>query len=228
MALAFAPSSFLPIRSRPRPCTLRCSLAVPRNLNEAITVCARSLDAAVASGARRMRIRALVPGLNVALEDSFPYNEQLLLMLTLSLVRSSKALTTAPHVALLFKSAGTAAAASNACAKSGEPLPSHVDIGVYDDSTQVQTTGAVRVIVNPVSARGNPVLDELERAVARDPDATWVLLNPDFTGDRSALGVRELDRRAEFLKQFTDVFYFRNLVSTTIHAPARTHAFMCF
>eukprot|EP00171_Calliarthron_tuberculosum_P020992 IDg20992t1 len=187
---------------------IRCCSAVPRNLNEAVKVCARALDAAAAGGARRMRVRALVPGLNPALEDSFPYNEKLLLMLTLSLVRTSDALAEAPRVALLFKSAGTAAAATNACKSSGERLPDHVDIGVYDDARALpeKIDGAVRVIVNPVSARGNPVVNEIERAVNRDPGATWVLLNPDFDADRSAMGVRELDRRADFLSQFVDVF----------------------
>lgn len=192
---------------------------MPQNLNEVVQGCARGIDLAFVSGHRRLQVRALVPGLNSALEDAFPYNEKLLQMLTLSLVRTSSVLIEAPRVALLFKSAGTAAAAQQAYLKANEPMPPNLDLGAYDGSPlsaiDDNGNGAVRVIVNPISARGNPILPDIETAVKEEPRATWILLNADFTADRSALGIRELDRRAAFLNTFVDVFYFRNLVRCT-------------
>lgn len=171
-----------------------------------------------------MRVRALVPGLNVNLEDTFPYNERLLLMLVLSLARTASVTANAERVNLRFKSAGTAASALKTYG--GEELPVNIHVGVYDDPED--TEGDVNIIINPVAARGNPVLAEIERSVNRAPDQIWILLNPDFSADRSALGMRDQSRRKEFIDKFADVFYFRNLfiISRPTLVPVEKGAMM--
>ncbi len=194
---------------RPRyRCTATPPVTVPANINEVVQTCASGLDRASAAGYKRMRVRALVPGLNPGLENNFPYNEKLLLMLVLSLARTASLTSKAERVNLRFKSAGTAASALKTYGE-GEPLPANIHLAVYDDPND--TEGDVNIIINPVAARGNPVLAEIERALGRAPEATWILFNPDFSADRSALGMRDQTKRDEFLKQFVDAFFFRNL-----------------
>lgn len=184
--------------------------AVPRNINEVVQACVSAIDSASAAGIRRMRIRALLPGLNPSLEDSFPYSEKLLLMCVLSIARMSE-VCTSTEVNLRFKSTGTAASALQTYGTEN-PLPANINITVYDDRDDLTCEpDSVNIIINPVAARGNPVLKEIETGVAKCPDGIWVLFNPDFTADRAALGMKYQQRRLDFLATFVDVFYFRNL-----------------
>lgn len=193
-----------------------CS-AVPRNLNEIVRVAAAGLDRAAAKGTARLQIDALVPGLNPTLEDSFPYNERLLVMLVRALLTQSTALRDSARVALLFKSEGTAASARQVYKKEGD-LPANATIASYylrdgDGESRLAGTDGFNVIINPVNARGNPVIVDVMRLVEQQPEAGWVMLNPDFSADRSALGMKDVKHRQEFLDTFQSVFYFRNLVS---------------
>lgn len=187
--------------------------AVPRNINEVVQECVSGIDRASAAGIRRMRIRALIPGLNPALEDTFPYSEKLLLMCVLSIARTSQVCLGCTQVNLRFKSAGTAASALQAFgADEDNPLPANVNITTYvDDDDSDDDSDSVNIVINPVAARGNPVLEEIEAAVGKSPGGTWLLFNPDFTADRAARGMKDQQKRAEFIESFVDVFYFRNL-----------------
>lgn len=197
------------VRAAPRACA-----RVPANVGQSVAAASAAIDSAAADAVRRMQVALLVPGLNVQLENSFPYSDALLYTIVASLARSG--VLAGAEVSLLFKSAGTAAAFQN----EHRPLPDNVSVasffgrdtpGAGQRPRVVQAPG-FNVVVNPVSARGDPVLRDIRALVETAPDASWILLNPDFSGDRSALGVRDITEQNAFLDTFRQVYYFRNLV----------------
>lgn len=188
---------------------------------------------------RRAAVNLLTPGLNPALEDTYPYSESALCdaaaLLALAAVRAYPA---APHVALLFKSAGNAASARAYYTSPASPAPSSfaealaagdISIGSFagrdaarprPDAAAPCPPRAVVVVVNPVSARGDPVVADVRALVeageAAAPDTAptaHVLLNPDFDADVSALGMRDRAERDSFLKSFESSYYLRTLAS---------------
>lgn len=204
--------------------TTRVRACVPTSPEEVVSIGARAIDNAWKSGVRRMQIGALIPGLNPALEETFPYNDQLLVQTVRRLVEESDTIRNAPHIALLFKSAGTAAAALDLYQKTTQ-LQENVSVASFfrrdtpvGDASRLAEAPGFNIVVNPVNSRGDPVILDIMDLVKEQPEASWILINPDFTGDRSALGVREIDRRNKFLSDFAQVFYFRNLVRRLLNA----------
>lgn len=187
----------------------------PTTLDVLIPQVAATVDTAIANGHRRLQLTTLIPGLNPQIENTVPYNEELFQQISLQLILSSEKLSQYPTISLLFKSAGTAAAALNQFRKSEIAIPENVNIASYfgrDAAMGKSRIGNANIIVNPASARGNPVFKDLMSLLAEDKDAIWILINPDFSADRAALGMREIEETEMFLASFTSVFYFRNLV----------------
>lgn len=193
----------------------------PCNLDETVALASTSLAAVLSTGAKRAKLSAIIPGLNPLIEDTVPYSDSTLNTLAYGLAKSP-ALSDG-SVALLFKSAGTAAAARQFLA----PADDKLTFASYfrRDATTARVSKHVNLVVNPTSARGDRVMDDLEAVIAEAPHAVWVLLNPDFGIDRAAVGMREISRRDSFLSSFQNAFYFRNLVRPS---PAPRPSFRLF
>jgi Domain of unknown function (DUF1995) len=210
-------------RISPQCCASVPSPAVPTSFSEAVAGAAAALSTAAAP---RATVSALVPGLNPALEDTAPYSDATLCDLALGLAVALSGCTDPPRrVALLFKSAGTAAAARAYYTASSPLLPS-LSIASFaardaaraapsQPPPRVVPVGAVGIFVNPVNSRGDPVdRDDVQPLVEREGDESdFILLNPDFAADSSALGVAEMSRRASFLRTFVCAYYFRSVFS---------------
>lgn len=212
-----APSPSLPHRRtrirlhlQPHACATAASKPPPRNVDETITLAGASLDAVLNTGAKRAKLSAVIPGLNPLIEDAVPYSDTLLNNVAYGLTQQCLTLASVPSVAVLFKSAGTAAAARASLG----PVDERVTFGSYfrRDGSGARVSQHANLVVNPTSARGDRIMDDLEAVLSEAPDATWVLLNADMGIDRAAVGMREIARRDDFLAGFVDAFYFRNLV----------------
>lgn len=219
-------------------CRVAPTACVPRSVEDTVRVASRSIEEAASQGVRQMQLGVLVPGLNPSLEENVPYNEGLLFAVAAALATECNLFKDAPKVSLLFKSAGTAASASQNYKKNEEKLLQNpnVSIASFDKRDQdfeapsdaqslsssgnvtAEGSGAVQdsakpvnLIVNPVSARGDPLVDHLAQLTSNRQSEFWIMLNPDFTADRSALGLRDMGKREAFLQSFAQIFYFRNL-----------------
>lgn len=180
------------------------------------------MSQALSNGHRKLLINAKIPGLNPALEQIFPFSSSLLNIVSRSLITQTPNLSNLPSACLLFSSSGSSAQASAQYARDDSLLPSipssslslwtasyaQRDMGGNSDGC---TSEYANVIVNPVTSRGDPIMDALEMTVQQNPQATWILLNPDLGADRAAVGMRESARRADFQQQFTTAFYYRPL-----------------
>lgn len=201
--------------SKPRACSNDVSppLTPPTTLDQTLTLAATSLDKALSTGVKRANLTALIPGLNPLIEETVPYSDSLLNNLSYSLTHRSTALSSSPSVALLFKSAGTAAAARVQYPDNDDARVQFSSYFRRDASAGGSVSPHANIIIHPISSRGDRVMDDLEAIIECAPDASWILLNADFGIDRAAVGMRELARRDRFLNSFVNVFYFRNLVS---------------
>lgn len=195
--------------------THSCARLVPNDVPSLVTLAA---DAYAAAGRpARARLTALIPGLNPALEETFPYSDRLLCDVALALARAT---ANRRRVRLLFKSAGTAAAASQYYAKGSQEGPLGEDISLASfnkrdssrDGTPLVSSGELGIFVNPKNSIGDPVILDVQHVVDTAPaDASWILFNHDFTADRNALGLAEQTRRTAFVESFCEVFYFRSV-----------------
>lgn len=181
----------------------------------------------------------LTPHLNPALEDTFPYSEATLCdAAALLALAAARAYPAAPHVAVLFKSAGNAASARAYYTGRAAHVPPEfaealdngaVSIASYAGRDAARPTSnvalpyppsAVVIVVNPVSARGDPVVADLrallDAGAAAGPDVgptAYLLFNPDFDADVSALGMADRAARDVLLASFDDAYYLRTLAS---------------
>jgi Domain of unknown function (DUF1995) len=179
-------------------------------------------DALSAAKSPRSKIHALVPGLIPGIEDAYPYNETLLYDLVLAIaIRLAEFRI---KIVLLFKSAGTVAAATQYYRKSDKfpDIPETISLASFcprdgpRDGKPLIPPDALGIVVNPVNSRGDPVILDIASMVGScATSCEWILFNPDFTADRSALGVAEVSRRNAFLETFEDVFYLRNLFAVS-------------
>lgn len=226
--------------------------SVPQDAAELISQAVAAITSAEATAGhnRRHRVTALIPGLNSLIEDTYPYNDALLMELVMELAvrlsqNTSEQAGEPERVCILFKSVGTAAAAAKYYSQTrtstgkgvedGSPsepsdgnvptsptraFPEHITLGSYAkrDGPRVGEgplvpPGARAILVNPMSSRGDPLVPELTQLVNETSDATckWVMVNEDFSGDRSAAGIAEMGRRNEFLSSFSQTYYMRNL-----------------
>lgn len=167
----------------------------------------QSVKAALQAGHGRVRVDAIIPGLNVRVEETYPYSSATLNTVALQTALNSGLVGDAQRCALLFASAGAAAAARTQYRRDGVALPEQLDTASFSDAPSADAN----VVVAPVATRGDALLPVLEAAVGRAPHAVWVLLNADLSGDRAAVGMRESARRARFEDSFERAFYFRNL-----------------
>lgn len=241
--LAFSPSLPLPrithaqvspssICRRPSICCAS-SPDPPTSIEAAVALAAKSVDNAISAGVKRVRVTALIPGLNPIAEDTYPFSLSLQNILARALVTQTSTLSALPDASLLFESAGTAAAASAQYTRdAGETYVRGDDDDNNDDTVNNEDGQSVRVktasfagrdfvegraskhanvLVAPVSSRGDPIMDDLEAVIREAPDAVWVLFNARLDVDRAAVGMAESTRRASFEESFEDIFYFRNL-----------------
>lgn len=218
------PRSRAGARQRVRPVAI-CAAAAPppppTDIDGAIALASKSLSDTIASGTKRAKLSALIPGLNPLIEETVPYSDALLNTIAYGLACSCPALAEQPSVALLFKSAGTAAAAQ---ASLRPPQDGPVTFASYfrrdGGESTTRASPHANVLINPTSVRGDRIMDDLETVVDEAPEALWVVLNPDLGLDRAAVGMREMTRRDNFLKTFSTAFYFRNLVGLSISSLA--------
>lgn len=221
--------SLRPVRHTRRPPTT-CSARrpPPTSLPDALSLAKPALKQLLSLPAPRVKLRLLIPGLNTLLEDTFPYSDATLnTAAALAALAALDALPAAP-CALLFKSAGTAAAArafyASSPANVPEPFASLVGTRVSlasfagrdASAAPPYPPGAIVILVNPATARGDPVVRDIDALLAAGaasptPPAAWVLLNPDFDAGVSALGMAERGARTALLDSFEEVLYLRTL-----------------
>lgn len=237
--LAFAAAPFAtPLRTTaaravsPRACAPNPSAWAatppPTTVDGVVRLAAAAVDRAARDGHVRLRVDALPPGLNPAVEQTVPLSASLLAAVARAVVRGAPALAGLGDAALLFSSAGTAAAADAQFARAGDGADGdgggeveglEVDVTVSNasfslrDAREGRASKGCNVLVAPKSARGDRVMDDLEAVMGEAEGATWILLNAELGLDRAAVGIRESGRRAAFEESFVQAFYFRNLVS---------------
>lgn len=204
------------------------SVKPPTSLESTVTLATSALNKAIEDGNKRLLVTALIPGLNPLIEQTVPLSSSLLQILAKSLVTHTSSLNSNSS-ALLFSSSGFAAAAAAQILRERQDvrLVSNEENSTSDNQPPKITTASFarrdiidgrtspncNVIVNPISSRGDPVMDDLETILSENEQATWLLLNPDLGVDRAAVGMHENTRRSTFLQSFVNTFYFRNLVS---------------
>lgn len=203
----------------------------PTTIESTISQASAALSRATSAGEKRLRVSALIPGLNPLVEDAYPYSTAALNQLARGIVLDTPQLEAAPSCSLLFQSSGAAALASRQYSREDSLSEPHttaqgqssVEISTASyairDTSLNRSSPDTNVIVAPTSARGESIMDALESVIADDPSATWILLNPDLTLDRASVGMGESTRRATFLQSFTEAFYFRNIVSLQCRVP---------
>lgn len=185
---------------------------LPTNLPSTITFAAAAASKALATGATRIKVTALIPGLNPQLEEAVPYSSQTLYTLARGIAISTPALRTL-STTLLFPSSGDAAAAAAFYRREiSEDASVRTASYFRRDGKEGRVSTDANVIVAPISSRGDRVMDDLESVISEAPDAIWVLLNADLDVDRASVGMAENERRASFIRAFINAFYFRNLV----------------
>lgn len=203
--------------------------ALPTSLEDTVSLATKAISHAIQAGHKRIGVNALIPGLNPVIEQTVPYSSSSLNILAKGLVQYTPELNATPSSSLLFSSAGTAAAATAQYARStvaeGQPAEESQGTAVSTSSYSKRdfnpgrTSPCTNVIVAPISSRGDPIMDDLEKVIAESPDSTWLLLNPQLGEDRAAVGIQESSRRAAFSDTFVNAFYFRNLVRKTLLLP---------
>lgn len=221
-------------RARPAACPTASALdksesdapSPPTTIESTITLASAAVSRAISAGETRLRISALIPGLNPLVEDAYPYSTAALHKLARGVVLATPQLKAAASCSLLFQSSGAAALASNQYAQEdalSEPRAddeehSSLDVNTASyairDASSSRTSPDTNVIVAPASLRGESIMDALEGIMTDNLSATWLLLNPDLSLDRAAVGMGESTRRASFVNSFSEVFYFRNIVSS--------------
>lgn len=191
----------------------------PNSLSSTVTLATAAISKAIQDGNKRLVISALIPGVNPALEQNFPFSVSLLNTLAKSLVTATPELKSTP-TSLIFQSAGTAAAAAAQFSRDDQQSQTEDGLQLIStssyasrDISRERTSPHTNVIVNPVSSCGDPIVDDLENVISENPEATWLLFNPQLDVDRAAVGMRENTRRAAFVSSFTNTFYYRPLVS---------------
>lgn len=198
--------------------------APPGSLPDAVRLAGESLRAA--NLPHRAQAHFLIPGLNTNLEDTYPYSDSLMSDTALLLGEAAANVYAdedqqLPNIVLLFKSAGTAAAAQAYFTRSNK-FQDVVSSGrlfiksfaLRDSPLQESTLlpdNSVAIVVNPATSRGDKVVDEVRAVIHREIGRAFILLNPDFSADVSALGIVERGQRDEFLASFVPVFYLRTL-----------------
>lgn len=202
------PSSLIISKNRSSVCCTQQPISIPTTLSDTINLAAKSTQAAIEAGHKQICVTALPPGLNPVLEENFPFSLPALHTLASGLFTETPYLRNLPDTRILFSSAG-GAAAFTASMDSKSPTATSYAIR---DSTDNTFSPHANLLVSPITYRGDRVMDDLEAALAAQPDAIWVLLNPSLGVDRAVVGIKESSRRAAFRDMFFDAFYFRNLV----------------
>lgn len=204
--ISFSQTKRQKIHDAPRCC-------VPNSVESTVGLATDAISKALQDGHTRILINALIPGLNPALEQSFPFSSSLLNTLSASLVTKTPKLQALPNSSLLFASSGTAAAATAQFRRDNPDGTTNIASASFSgrDTAEGRTSSHCNVIINPISSRGDPVMDDLQLVMSENPDATWILLNPQLGVDRAAVGMRENSRRAAFIESFTNTFYLRPL-----------------
>lgn len=197
----------------------------PTTIGETITLASEGVCNAFDAGHKRVRVNALIPGLNTMVEDAYPYSVASLQSLARGIVLGTPPLRSLPSCSLLFESSGSAAMASQQYAQedktfmTSSSLPADASVKVVTssfamrDSSSSRSSPDANVIVAPTSVRGDRIMDAMDAIINENPSATWLLLNPDLSLDRAAVGMAESTRRSSFIASFCEAFYFRNIVS---------------
>ena len=183
-----------------------------------------SVVAAVRAGEKRLRVEVLPPGLNKMIEGSHAYSEPLLGYVGLSLAAALRGLS----VQTIFPSAGTAAGAASSYKRAmGSEVGAHVSLGGFSGAVtrdliaegidftakcvDPSQPADVYLLVAPANSRGDAVALAVEQAVAKVPDACFVLLNPDLDDTilSYTFGITISDRVRKFVRQFDTCYYYR-------------------
>jgi len=211
------------------------SVAIPTSLDEVLVQAQTDFANAVGMEGKRLRLDILVPGLNEQIESRFPFDYTMLIECTLRLAAALAPLRTV----VLMDSPGTAAMAQAFYEKEyGGQLCPHVTFqalskqqSMRDKLNSADDAGEddaqVYIVVRPKAVRGDQVLMTIENAMSKNPDASWVLLNP-LLEDSETFGIRETDRQRSVLGEFEQVYSYRfrsldPLDFTPTPCPSATH-----
>lgn len=197
------------------------SAAIPTSLDEVLVQAQTDFANAVGMEGKRLRLDILVPGLNEQIESRFPFDFTMLVDSTLRLAAALAPLRTV----VLMDSPGAAAMAQAFYQKEyGGELYPHVTFkalsmqpSMRDKLNEADDAGEekaqVYMVVRPKAVLGDQVLMAIENAISKNPNASWLLLNPllEDAVDASTFGIRETDRRRSVLNEFEHVYSYRGL-----------------
>mmetsp|Transcript_13046 Transcript_13046/g.51753 ORF Transcript_13046/g.51753 Transcript_13046/m.51753 type:complete len:326 (-) Transcript_13046:2864-3841(-) len=203
----------LRIQRRSAICMSEDRPAAPESLEEVLVGAVSGVTDGIEGGLKRLRVTVLLPGLNDKVENSYPFNEELLFFVTRALATSGAFDTR--HLRLLFESTGQAASARAYYEKTGNPTGENVSYGslLPKDVREGGGEGDAYILVSPQNRTGDPVILDVEKILNEAPDAIHILLNPKLEHNQAniAASIIETDRRRALIDSFEEVYHYRPL-----------------
>mmetsp|Transcript_13043 Transcript_13043/g.51734 ORF Transcript_13043/g.51734 Transcript_13043/m.51734 type:complete len:230 (-) Transcript_13043:3451-4140(-) len=202
----------LRIQRRSAICMSEDRPAAPESLEEVLVGAVSGVTDGIEGGLKRLRVTVLLPGLNDKVENSYPFNEELLFFVTRALATSGAFDTR--HLRLLFESTGQAASARAYYEKTGNPTGENVSYGslLPKDVREGGGEGDAYILVSPQNRTGDPVILDVEKILNEAPDAIHILLNPKLEHNQAniAASIIETDRRRALIDSFEEVCPVKN------------------
>ncbi|KAJ8903566.1 hypothetical protein NDN08_004670 [Rhodosorus marinus] len=187
--------------------------SAPGSLEEVLVGAVNSVTGGIEGGLKRLRVTVLLPGLNDKVENTFPFNEELLFFVTRALATSEA--FDRRHLRLLFESTGQAASARAYYEKTGNPTNENVSYGslLPKEVREGGGDGDAYILVSPQNRTGDPVILDVEKILNKAPDAIHILLNPKLEHNQAniAASIVETDRRRVLIESFKEVYHYRPL-----------------
>lgn len=112
---------------------------------------------------------------------------------------------------ILFDSEGDAALASKAYSR-GFDIPATCSFAGLSPQS-IAPTDEIIFLIEPTNRPGSPVISAIQSLLDTHPDKTFILFNPNLEPSGAGLGIRERDRRQQFLDSFKSAYIYLCLAS---------------
>jgi hypothetical protein len=187
--------------------------AVPCSYPEVADLMASSVKEAIetsrTSSSKLLSVDVLTPGLNPKLEQKAMLMQEYLFDLVASIIRVTESVGFR-SVPLMFPSAGDAAGFQKYCGQVRFPIPDNVrltDVGL----DRISPADDCVVFITAKNHIGDPVIREIQKITADNPDRICLFLNCDLS-DRVTSGISDRKTRDAYRSNIQPAFYFRNIV----------------
>ncbi|KAM3574174.1 hypothetical protein VYU27_003893 [Nannochloropsis oceanica] len=180
---------------------------VPSSLDSIIDEAQASLGVALAAGEKRLRVDVRTPGMDEQFEQTAIREKALLL----GVIEAFFPLFAAQPTKILFDSEGDAALASKAYSR-GFDIPATCSFAGLSPQS-IAPTDEIIFLIEPTNRPGSPVISAIQSLLDTNPDKTFILFNPNLEPSGAGLGIRERDRRQQFLDSFKSAYIYLCLAS---------------